>query len=56
MICSPDGSEKPCAKKTDFLRGLHENILVGQSIPAGTGIISLTQSSEKTQESEDSSL
>ena len=26
------------AKKTDFLRGLHENILVGQPIPAGTGI------------------
>ena len=29
------------AKKTDFLRGLHENILVGQAIPAGTGIIDL---------------
>ena len=28
-------------KKTDFLRGLHENILVGQAIPAGTGIIDL---------------
>lgn len=27
------------AKKTDFLQGLHENILVGQIIPAGTGIM-----------------
>ena len=27
------------AKKTDFLRGLHENILVGQPIPAGTGVL-----------------
>lgn len=31
------------AKKTDFLRGLHENILVGQPIPAGTGILDLNQ-------------
>ena len=38
------------AKKTDFLRGLHENILVGQPIPAGTGIIGLTDSDEKFQE------
>lgn len=27
------------AKKTDFLRGLHENVLVGQAIPAGTGVV-----------------
>lgn len=27
------------ANKTDFLRGLHENLLVGQPIPAGTGIV-----------------
>jgi hypothetical protein len=26
------------AKKTDFLRGLHENILVGKPITAGTGV------------------
>nr|QDE53541.1 RNA polymerase beta'' subunit [Micractinium sp. LBA 32] len=39
------------AKKTDFLRGLHENILVGQPIPAGTGIIELTNSIEKIQNS-----
>lgn len=32
------------AKKTDFLRGLHENVLVGQAIPAGTGIIAWSQS------------
>ena len=32
------------AKKTDFLRGLHENVLVGQAIPAGTGIIDWSQS------------
>ena len=41
------------AKKTDFLRGLHENILVGQPIPAGTGMITLTDSREQTQESLD---
>ena len=29
------------AKKTDFLRGLHENLIVGQLIPAGTGIINV---------------
>ena len=27
-------------KKTDFLRGLHENVILGQLIPAGTGVIS----------------
>jgi DNA-directed RNA polymerase subunit beta' len=37
------------AKKTDFLRGLHENILVGQPIPAGTGIIEL-EPAEKRQD------
>jgi hypothetical protein len=31
------------SKKTDFLRGLHENLLVGQAIPAGTGLIHITQ-------------
>ena len=34
-------------KKTDFLRGLHENVILGQLIPAGTGIIS-RHSFEKT--------
>ena len=29
------------SRKTDFLRGLHENVLVGQAIPAGTGMIDL---------------
>lgn len=38
------------AKKTDFLRGLHENILVGQPIPAGTGTIELSNLVETTQE------
>lgn len=28
------------SKKQDFLRGLHENVIVGQFIPAGTGLIS----------------
>ena len=27
------------SKKRDFLQGLHENVIVGQSIPAGTGLI-----------------
>ncbi len=27
------------SKKTDFLRGLHENIMVGQPMPAGTALI-----------------
>jgi hypothetical protein len=35
------------AKKTDFLRGLHENLLVGQPIPAGTGIIDTLENSKK---------
>lgn len=35
------------AKKTDFLRGLHENILVGQAIPAGTGLIDVLDCLEK---------
>ena len=26
-------------RKTDFLRGLHENVILGQLIPAGTGLI-----------------
>jgi len=26
-------------KKSDFLHGLHENVIVGQAIPAGTGLI-----------------
>ena len=26
-------------KKSDFLQGLHENVIVGQLIPAGTGLI-----------------
>ena len=28
------------SKKRDFLQGLHENVIVGQSIPAGTGLVS----------------
>ena len=28
------------SKKRDFLQGLHENVIVGQAIPAGTGLIS----------------
>ena len=28
------------SKKRDFLQGLHENVIVGQGIPAGTGLIS----------------
>lgn len=38
------------AKKTDFLRGLHENLLVGQVIPAGTGTISLPNTGEGNEE------
>ena len=38
------------AKKTDFLRGLHENLLVGQPIPAGTGIIQHTKSDHQSVE------
>ena len=29
-------------KKTDFLRGLHENVILGQLVPTGTGLISNT--------------
>jgi hypothetical protein len=28
------------SKKRDFLQGLHENVIVGQAVPAGTGLIS----------------
>ena len=38
------------AKKTDFLRGLHENLLVGQVIPAGTGTISLPNTSAEPEQ------
>jgi hypothetical protein len=41
------------SKKTDFLRGLHENILVGQPIPAGTGLIDLNHFIEKRAEALD---
>jgi DNA-directed RNA polymerase beta' subunit len=27
----------------DFLRGLHENVIIGQHIPAGTGLIVTSQ-------------
>ena len=27
-------------KKTDFLRGLHENVILGQLVPTGTGLVS----------------
>jgi hypothetical protein len=42
------------SKKTDFLRGLHENLLVGQAIPAGTGLIHLTQPPSSLTEAFDS--
>ena len=29
-------------KKTDFLRGLHENVILGQLIPTGTGLVSFS--------------
>ena len=29
-------------KKTDFLRGLHENVILGQLVPVGTGLVSTT--------------
>lgn len=32
------------SRKTDFLRGLHENVILGQLIPAGTGLLA-----QKTQ-------
>jgi hypothetical protein len=34
-------------KKTDFLRGLHENVILGQLIPAGTGVISRNSFDER---------
>jgi hypothetical protein len=34
------------SKKRDFLRGLHENVIVGQLIPAGTGLLSQFNNSE----------
>ena len=30
-------------KKTDFLRGLHENVILGQLIPTGTGLVSFSK-------------
>ena len=32
------------SRKTDFLRGLHENVILGQLVPAGTGLLA-----QKTQ-------
>ena len=43
------------AKKTDFLRGLHENLLVGQLIPAGTGIIEHSKSKKKSHDTPENS-
>ena len=34
------------SKKRDFLRGLHENVIVGQLIPAGTGLLNQFNNSE----------
>lgn len=34
------------SKKRDFLRGLHENVIVGQLIPAGTGLLSQFNNSD----------
>ena len=34
------------SKKRDFLRGLHENVIVGQLIPAGTGLLTQITKSE----------
>lgn len=39
------------AKKRDFLRGLHENVIVGQLVPAGTGLISQPQLSDNSLKS-----
>ena len=39
------------SKKRDFLRGLHENVIVGQLIPAGTGLLSQFNNPELTRES-----
>ena len=33
------------SKKRDFLHGLHENVIIGQMIPAGTGLVSQGQQS-----------
>ena len=43
------------SKKRDFLRGLHENVIVGQLIPAGTGLLSQFNNPELTRESNFSS-
>nr|UIO59379.1 RNA polymerase beta'' subunit [Chlorella desiccata (nom. nud.)] len=43
------------SKKRDFLRGLHENVIVGQLIPAGTGLLSQFNNAELTRESNFSS-
>jgi DNA-directed RNA polymerase subunit beta' len=31
-------------RKADFLRGLHENVIVGELIPAGTGLFNVINS------------
>lgn len=31
-------SEAVCESRTDYLRGLKENIILGRVIPAGTGL------------------
>ena len=36
------------SKKRDFLRGLHENVIVGQLIPAGTGLINQFKNTQLT--------
>lgn len=39
------------SKKTDFLRGLNENLVFGEIIPAGTGILTVSrEKSEKTKQ------
>jgi len=43
------------SKKRDFLRGLHENVIVGQLIPAGTGLLSQFNNIELARESNFSS-
>jgi len=43
------------SKKRDFLRGLHENVIVGQLIPAGTGLLSQFNNAELVRESNFSS-
>ena len=44
------------AKKTDFLRGLHENLIVGQLIPAGTGVINVRRKKKRTRAIGDAGL